>query len=223
MGHKVHPKLYRIGIIYDWSSKWFENRKKYIKNLREDFLVKEFLMNKLRNSFIDRVEIERSPDKMDIIIYSARPGMIIGRNGVGSEKLKKEIKSKFLKNYKVNAFNLTINEVNKPNLSARIVSQQIVDDIEKRVPYRRAMKSAISRVKKAGALGVKVKVKGRLNGAEIARPETLAIGKLPLHTLRANIDYALNIAHTTYGAIGVKVWIYKGEVFKKEEKTGEVV
>lgn len=220
MGRKVHPKIFRIGQIYNWNSKWF-SKKNYSTFLRQDFQIKKYILQELKDASIAKVEIERAANSITVTIHSAKPGIIIGRGGKGVEDLKQKIAKKFLP--PKTALNINIQEVKNPNLSAEIVVQAMIADLEKRVPYRRVMKQAISRVEKAGAQGVKVIVSGRLNGAEIARSETLTWGKLPLHTLRAEIDYARGNAHTTYGTIGVKVWIYKGEVFKKSKSEAENV
>jgi len=216
MGHKINPKGFRLGQIYTWNSKWFSSKNDYRARLKQDILIRKFLKGKLREARIDNISIERSANSMTIIIKAAKPGIIIGRSGAGAEDLKKEIKKNFLDSK--TGLNLNILEVEKPGLSAAIVLQDMIADIEKRIPFRRVMKSAISRVEKAGAKGIKVKVSGRLNGAEIARSETLSSGKIPLHTLRADIDYARGTAYTIYGAIGIKVWIYKGEVFEGKNK-----
>ena len=224
MGKKVNPKIFRMGMTKTWPSVWFGNGKGYIKNIQQDIRVRRFLLKELREAGIDRVEIERSANKISINIYTAKPGLIIGRGGVGVEDLKKKIHDKFLSRpagIRLGDINLNISEVDRPNLSAQIVLQSMIIDIEKRMPFRRVMKQAISRVERAGALGVKVVVSGRLNGAEIARTEKLVSGKVPLHTLRADIDYARGTAHTTYGSIGVKTWIYKGEVFEKDRELGK--
>lgn len=225
MGKKINPKVFRLGITKTWQSKWFGSGKKYIKNVEQDVNVKRYLMKELKEAGVDRVEIERDAKKVSVNIYTAKPGLIIGRGGSGVDDLKKKIHDKFLKNFRLDEINLNVNEVDRPNLSAQIVVQSMIIEIEKRMPFRRVMKQAISRIEKAGALGVRIIISGRLNGAEIARSEMLSSGKVPLHTLRADIDYARGAAHTTYGAIGIKVWIYKGEVFEKEKeaKTGEVV
>jgi small subunit ribosomal protein S3 len=225
MGKKINPKILRMGITRTWSSTWFGAGKKYIKNVEQDIKLKDFLKKDLREAGVDKIEIERSAQKIAVNIHTAKPGLIIGRGGQGVEDLKKKIHRQFLKNFKIGDINLNIVEVNKPNLSAGIVAQAMALDIEKRFPYRKVMKQAIGRVERAGALGVKVVVGGRLNGAEIARSEKLISGKIPLHTMRADIDYAHEVANTTYGVIGIKVWIYKGEVFEKEDKNkmGEVL
>ena len=214
MGHKVHPKVFRIGELYGWSSRWFA-KKDYAALLQQDLMIKKFLRTALKDAAVADIEIERSPSATTIIIYSAKPGIIIGRGGQGAEDLKKKIKKEFLD--QKTGLNINIQEITNPNMSAELVCQAMIADIEKRFPFRRVMKQAIGRVEKTAAKGVKVTVSGRLNGAEIARTETLSSGSLPLHTLRADIDYARGSAKTTYGLIGVKVWIYKGQVFKKDE------
>jgi len=224
MGHKVNPKIIRVGITRTWPSKWFGTGRLMIKYIEQDVKAREFILKELREASVDRVEIERSGNKINLNIFTAKPGLIIGRGGTGVEDLKRKLHKKFLKNYKIGEINLNISEVERPNLSAPIIVQAMILDIEKRMPFRRVMKQAISRVERAGALGVKVVISGRLNGAEIARTEMLTSGKVPLHTLRANVDYAKSTAHTTYGTIGIKIWIYKGDVFKREETSkGEVV
>jgi len=215
MGQKVNPKIFRIGETNQWNSKWFSSRD-YVKFLQQDTLIREFLKKELKEAAVSRIEIERSATNITVIIHSAKPGVIIGRGGQGVEDLKKKIASKFLD--KKVTLNINIQEVADPSLSAELVAQSIVADLEKRIPYRRAIKQAVSRVEKTSAKGVKVMVAGRLNGAEIARTEMSSFGSLPLHTLRADIDYAFTIARTTYGVIGVKVWIYKGEKFKKDNE-----
>ncbi len=214
MGQKVHPKIFRIGPLYTWNSKWF-SEKDYSKLLKQDVLIRRFLEKKLKEASLDKIVIERSANSVTVTVHSGKPGIIIGRGGSGAEDLKKEMKRKFL-DPKAN-LNLNIVEVSKPNLSAAIVAQGIAADIEKRIPYRKVMKQVIGRVEKAGSEGIKVTVAGRLNGAEIARTETLSWGRIPLHTLRADIDFCQTVANTIYGVIGVKVWIYKGEIFKKKE------
>jgi len=223
MGKKVNPKILRMGITKTWASVWFESGEKYIKNVRQDVLVRKYLIREFKEAGIDRVEIIRSLNKIEITITTAKPGLIIGRGGNGVDELKKKLHDKFLKNFRLGEINLNIKEASRPGLSAQIIVQSMIMDIEKRMPFRKVMKQTISKVERAGALGVKVVVGGRLNGAEIARSEKLVSGKVPLQTLRADIDYARGAAHTTYGAIGIKVWIYKGEVFEKEAKAGEVI
>ena len=223
MGKKVNPKILRMGITKTWPSVWFEDGEQYIKNVRQDVLIRKFMIREFKEAGIDKVEIMRSLNKIEITVSTAKPGLIIGRGGNGVEELKKKLHDKFLKNFRMGEINLNIKEASRSNLSAQIVVQSMILDIEKRMPFRRVMKQAISRVERAGALGVKVVVSGRLNGAEIARTEKLSSGKVPLQTLRADIDYARGAAHTTYGTIGIKVWIYKGEVFEKEIQKVEVI
>lgn len=225
MGKKINPKIFRISTTKAWTSKWFNVGQAYSKNLEQDVRVKRFLTKELREAGVDKVEVERNVKKINVSIYTAKPGVIIGRGGTGAEDLKKKIHAKFLKNFRIGDINLNIFEVDRPSLSSQIVLQQMALELEKRMPFRRVMKQAISRVERAGALGIKVEVAGRLNGAEIARSEKLSSGKVPLHTLRADIDYSRGVAKTTFGAIGIKVWIYKGTVFEKgaDAAKGEVI
>lgn len=219
MGKKINPKIIRVGVIKNWPSTWFASGDKYIKNVRQDVSIRKYIIKNFKEAGIDRVEIFRNSGQINIDVYTARPGVIIGRGGNGIEELKRTLHRKFLSRpmgIRLNDINLNIKEVENPNLSAQINVQSMILEIEKRVPFKRVMKQAITRIERGGALGVKVVVSGRLNGAEIARSEKLSSGKLPLSTLRANIDYARGAANTTYGAIGIKVWIYKGEVFNKQ-------
>lgn len=214
MGKKINPKIFRLGQTRTWDSRWFSD-KNFSKFLKQDIEIKEYIKNKLKNAFVSRVEIERTAKDVSVIINSARPGVIIGRGGVGVEEIKKEIGKKFLKDKKVGV-NINIKEVDNVNLDAMITALGIKFDIEKRIPFRRAMKQAINKVERAGAKGVKVQVSGRLNGVEIARSEKLISGKVPLHTLRADVDYAFVEANTMYGLIGIKVWVYRGDIFNKK-------
>lgn len=216
MGHKIHPKAFRLQTIYKWDSKWFAKRKDYIPFLREDVRLRAFLLRVLHEASVDKVVIDRDSNNVSITIESAKPGFIIGRQGAGIEELKTKIKKEFYRGKRV-AININIQEVAQPAVSARIVGLQIASEIEKRLPFRRSMKMAVEKVIKAGAKGVKITISGRLNGAEIARTETISRGSIPLHNLRADIDFARVTARTIYGAIGVKVWIYRGEVFEKTE------
>jgi len=206
MGQKVNPVSFRMGMSQTWKSKWFSD-KKYIQYLQQDILMRKYLKKKLRDAGVSRIEIKRSADDIEILIYSSRPGVIIGRGGTGIDDLKKDLIQKFIKDER--KLKISIEEVKKPMLSAGIVLQSMIDQVEKRIPYRKVMKKSIDRVMEAGAKGVKIKMAGRLNGVEIARRETLGQGRLPLHTLRANIDYSRGVAATTYGSVGIKVWIYK--------------
>lgn len=224
MAKKVNPKVFRLGMTRTWPSRWFSDGKPYISKLQQDLAVRRYLINTYKEAGVDRVEIERHSDnKLTIILYTAKPGMLIGRGGSGIDDLKKKLHDKFLKKFRLNEISLNVNEVARPNLSAMILVQSMILDIEKRMPFKRVMKQTINKAERAGGLGIKVTVGGRLNGSEIARTESLSSGKLPLQTLRADIDYAKGTAHTTYGAIGIKVWIYKGEVFERTEDKGELV
>jgi len=222
MGQKVNPKIFRIGITKTWNSKWF-SKNDFSSFLRQDVVLRKYLKGKLKDASVAKIEIERSAEKVNVIIYAVRPGVIIGRAGVGIEELKADLLKKVFNKQKTSVpgkLNLNINvmEVDRPNLNAQVVLDNIIADLEKRIPYRRVMKQSLGRVMRGGAKGVKIIVAGRLNGAEIARRETLTEGMIPLHTLRADIDYSRGAAQTIYGKIGVKVWIYKGEVFNKENE-----
>jgi small subunit ribosomal protein S3 len=223
MGKKVNPKIFRMGITKTWPSIWFESGDAYIKNIKQDIGIRKYMIREFKEAGVDKVEIIRSINKIEITIITAKPGLIIGRGGNGAEDLKKKLHDKFLKNFRMGEINLNIKEYGRPNLSAQIMVQSIILDIEKRLPFRKVMKQSLAKIERAGALGAKIVIGGRLNGAEIARTEKLVWGKVPLQTLRADIDYARGAAHTTYGAIGIKVWVYKGEVFEKESKKGEVI
>lgn len=221
MGHKVHPKVFRLFTVFTWDSKWF-SRKNYQKFAREDILIRKFLRQLLAESGVDNIVIERGRREIVITVNAAKPGLIIGRGGLGAEELRKKIQQKFFKQNldKGSRANIKLNiqEIAAPALASAVVIHSIVMELEKRVPFRKVMKQAIERVMKAGALGVRINVSGRLNGAEIARAEKLSAGKLPLHNLRADIDYAAEEAHTIFGTIGVKVWIYRRDVFKTKEQ-----
>jgi len=224
MGKKVNPKVMRLGVIKTWPSVWFESGSNYIKNIQQDVAIRKHLIKTMREAGVDKVEVIRSLNKITIDIWTAKPGLIIGRGGNGVEDLKKKIHDQFLRNFRMGEINLNIKEVSRPQLSAQIAVQTTILDLEKRMPFRKVMKQLIGRVERGGALGVKVQISGRLNGAEIARTEKLVSGKVPLQTLRADIDYARGVANTSYGAIGIKVWIYKGEVFEKEKDgKGELI
>lgn len=211
MGQKVNPKIFRIPLIREWQSKWFAKLSSFRKILKTDALIRKFLKTKLKNNGLDSIEIEKVGEILRIIIKTAKPGLVIGKGGVDIEKLKKEIENKFLE--KGTSLEIQVQEISSPNLSSAIVLEGIIADLEKRIRFRRVAKRAIEQVKKAGAEGVKIIVKGRLDGNEIARTETFSWGKMPLHTLRADVDYSRGTAFTLYGTIGVKVWIYKGEIF----------
>ncbi len=216
MGHKVHPYAFRIGKIRNWKSRWFA-RKKYSAVLAQDIKLRDFIKQKLSRAGVESIEIERTANALRIIVKSARPGLVIGRGGSGVEELKKEIQKIIQKSNLQDAkleVKLDIEEIRDPNSRAAIVASDMAAQIEKRMPYRRVMKQSIDKVMQNREVkGVRVMVKGRLNGAEIARKEWLKEGQIPLSTFRADIDYSRATAYTTYGTIGIKVWIYKGEIF----------
>ena len=215
MGQKVHPTGIRLGIVKDWASKWYADTKSFPEYIREDHLIRLFIKDKLKDASISRISIERPSKKCNVTIHTARPGIVIGKKGEDIEKLRFEIASMIKMN--VGEVRVNINEVRKPELDAQLVAEGIAQQLERRVMFRRAMKRAVTNTMRVGAEGIKVKVGGRLNGAEIARSEWYREGRVPLHTLRADIDYGTADANTTYGVIGVKVWIFKGEVFEKPE------
>lgn len=206
MGQKVHPVGIRLGISADWSSKWFAVRKDYADYLEKDFIVREYIRKKLSKASVSRIQIERPRNAAQITIYTARPGVVIGKKGEDIEVLKKEVSAILGVPTSIN-----IEEIRRPELDAYLVAEGIASQLERRVMFRRAMKRAVTSTMRLGALGIKVCISGRLNGAEIARSEWYREGRVPLHTLRANIDYGFAEANTTYGVIGVKVWIFKGE------------
>ncbi len=208
MGHKVHPTGIRLGIAKDWSSKWFAGKREYAQYLAADLKVREMLKQRLAQAGISRITIERPAKTARVTIHTARPGVVIGKKGEDIEKLRLDV-SKLMG---VPA-HINVTEVRKPELDAQLVAESIAQQLERRIMFRRAMKRAVGNAMRLGALGIKVNVGGRLNGAEIARSEWYREGRVPLHTLRADIDYGLAEAKTTYGVIGVKVWIYKGEIF----------
>ncbi|NPV71779.1 MAG: 30S ribosomal protein S3 [Firmicutes bacterium] len=207
MGQKVHPKGLRIGIIKDWDAKWFADKKEFPSILMEDVKIREFLKKKLYITGVSRIEIERAANRLKVTIYTAKPGMVIGRGGAGVEDIRKQVEALTGKQVALN-----IVEVKSPETDAQLVAENVAQQLEKRISFRRAMKQAISRAMRLGARGCKVRISGRLGGAEMARRERDVEGTVPLHTLRADIDYGFAEATTTYGKIGIKVWIYKGEV-----------
>lgn len=211
MAHKVHPKVFRIRKSTDWSSRGFYE-KEFSERLKEDFKIRKFLEEKLADAGVEKIEIERFPTKINVIIYSSRPGLIIGRGGQGVKILREKLENKILKKDKKQALRIEIQEIKDPWLSAKLSAQWMAQQIEKRVPYRRVLKQSLSRIMSHKEVkGARVEVSGRLNGVEIARTEWLQEGRLPRQTLRADIDYARERAFCRYGVVGVKVWIYKGE------------
>jgi small subunit ribosomal protein S3 len=215
MGQKIHPVGLRLGITRTWDSRWFE-KKHYKDWLHEDVKIRKYFTRWMRPAAISKIEIERRANQARVIVNTGKPGIIIGKRGVGIEEIRKNLEELTGKNVQVNVM-----EIKHPEIDARLVAQNIVDQLEKRIAFRRAMKQAIMRTMKAGARGIKVQVSGRLGGAEIARTERNHDGKVPLHTLRADIDYAHVEAFTTFGRIGVKVWIYRGEVLPEHARSSE--
>jgi small subunit ribosomal protein S3 len=215
MGQKVNPIGIRLGITRDWSSKWYAPTRSFPAYIHSDFLVREFLKKKLVEASVSRIHIERAAKKANITIFTARPGIVIGKKGEDIEKLRAQV-AKLLQ-MPVPNVRINISEIRKPELDAQLVAEGIAQQLEKRVMFRRAMKRAVTNTMRIGALGIKIRVSGRLNGAEIARTEWVREGRVPLHTFRADIDYGLAEARTTYGVIGIKAWIFKGEVFKQDQ------
>ncbi len=215
MGQKVHPTGIRLGIVKDWTSKWYADSRTFPEYVRLDYKVREFIKKKLKDASVSQILIERPAKKANITINTARPGIVIGKKGEDIEKLRFEV-AKIIE-MPIHDVRINIAEVRKPELDAQLVAEGIAQQLERRVMFRRAMKRAVTNTMRVGAEGIKVKVGGRLNGAEIARSEWYHEGRVPLHTFRADIDYGLAEAHTTYGVIGVKVWIFKGEIFDKPE------
>ena len=209
MGQKVNPHGLRVGVIKDWDSRWFANKSDFGDTLVEDYNIRKFIKKNLYAAGVPRIEIERFADKVRIHIHCAKPGVVIGRGGAEIEKLRAQLEKMLNKQVYVN-----IVEVKQPDMDAQLVAEKIALDLENRISFRRAMKQSIGRTMRLGAKGIKTKVSGRLGGAEIARSESYHEGTIPLQTIRADIDYGFAEAHTTYGRIGVKVWIYKGEVLK---------
>jgi small subunit ribosomal protein S3 len=207
LGRKVHPIGFRLGYIKDWHSKWFAEQG-YTNQLHEDLALRKLIHHELQNAGISQVDIERSANKVEVTVFTAKPGIVIGKRGANVDQIKNALEAHTDKKVKLN-----IQEIHQPELDAKLVAESIAEQIGKRVSYKRAMKQAVQRAMRLGAQGVKIRMAGRLGGAEMARRADESDGRVPRHTLRADIDYAQVHAHTTYGRIGVKVWIYKGEVF----------
>lgn len=214
MGQKTHPKGFRLGVIYDWDSRWFARKKDFPGLLLEDYKIREYVKGKLKAAGIPRIEIERKPQEVTVTIHAAKPGVVIGRGGTGIEALRKELVELTKKKVILHAL-----EVKNPEIDAQLVAENVAESIERRVSYRRAMKQAMLRSMRLGAKGIRIKCAGRLGGAEIARRERAGEGTVPLHTLRADVDYGFAEARTTYGRIGIKVWIYKGDILPQRSKT----
>ena len=212
MGQKVNPHGIRLGIVKTWDAKWYAD-KEYAANLHEDIKIREYLLDSLKQSSVSKVETERSKKSLKVTIHTAKPGMVIGRQGSEIEKIKAA-----LKQFTAAKVDINIAEIKSPDMDAILVARNIADQLERRIAFRRAMKQCVGRTMRTGAKGIKVMVSGRLGGAEIARSESYREGSIPLHTLRADIDYGTAEAHTTYGRIGVKVWIFKGEVLPESKE-----
>ena len=213
MGQKVNPHGARVGVIFDWSTRWYAGKKDFSNNLIEDYKLRQMLKEKYYSTGISRIDIERSASRMTVTLFAGKPGMIIGRSGKGIEELKAEVEK-----FCGHAVNIRVFDVKTPDADAQLISENIAQQLEKRIAFRRAMKQSIQRAMKSGAKGVKVAISGRLGGADIARTEHYHEGSIPLQTLRANIDYGFSEAKTTYGRLGVKVWVYKGQILPKAKK-----
>jgi small subunit ribosomal protein S3 len=213
MGQKVHPYGIRLGVIKDWTSTWYADSRRYADYLNTDLAVRTFLRKKLAHASVSRIQIERPAHNARIVVHTARPGIVIGKKGEDIEALRKQV-SKLMG---IPA-HISVEEIRKPELDAYLVAESVAQQLERRIMFRRAMKRAVSNAMRLGAQGIKINVAGRLNGAEIARTEWYREGRVPLHTLRADIDYGFAEANTTYGVIGVKVWIFKGEVMRRIEE-----
>ncbi len=212
MGQKVNPVGFRVGVIRTWDSRWFSKGREYANNLHEDFKLRRYLKEKLKHAGVSRIEMERAAKKIKIIIYSARPGVVIGKKGTGIDALKLDVQK-----LTPDEVFLNIQEIRKPDVDAQLIADSIALQLEKRVSWRRVLKKAMAAAIRGGVRGIKVQVSGRLDGAEIARTEWYTEKSVPLHTLRADVDYATSEALTTYGLIGVKVWVYKGDILSARE------
>ena len=209
MGQKVHPYGFRLGYIKDWHSNWFADKASYALTLHEDLRIRQYVEKNMKNAAVSNVDITRTSDQVKVTVYTAKPGVAIGKKGAGIEKIRKDLKG-FTKGSLI--FNVA--EVKRPDADAKLIAENIAGQLEKRVAFRRAMKKVIQSAFRAGVKGIRVRTAGRLGGAEMARAEGYSERKVPLHTLRADVDYNTAEAHTTYGVIGVKVWVYKGEIYK---------
>ena len=216
MGQKVHPTGIRLGIVKDWTSKWYADSKNFADFLNLDLEIRDFIKQKLKHASVSRIQIERPASNANITIHTARPGIVIGKKGEDIEKLRAEVSQKMGMPVHIN-----IAEIRKPEIEAQLVAESVAQQLERRIMFRRAMKRAVGNAMRLGAQGIKINVAGRLNGAEIARSEWYREGRVPLHTLRADIDYGFTEANTTYGVIGVKVWVFKGEILGHEEQAAE--
>jgi small subunit ribosomal protein S3 len=216
MGHKVNPNGFRLGVTTKWTSNWYAERGAYGDTLLKDMAVRDFLRTKLAQASVSRIQIDRPSKSARVTIHTARPGIVIGKKGEDIEKLKQQV-SKII-GLKPDSVHLSVEEIRKPELDAKLIADSVAQQLERRIMFRRAMKRAVQNAMRLGAGGIKIQVSGRLNGAEIARTEWYREGRVPLHTLRANVDYAVGEAKTTYGVIGVKVWVFTGEVFETDRR-----
>ena len=217
MGQKVNPTGLRVGVVFNWRSRWFVKGRQFADYIKEDHRLRTYVKNKLKNSGVSKVEIERKGDHVKLLIYTSRPGVVIGKKGVGIDSLTQDIQKQT-----TNKVTVDIHELRKPDLEAQLVAENIALQLEKRVSWRRVVKKAIAGSIRSGVRGIKIRVAGRLDGSEIARAEWYNEKQIPLHTLRANIDYGTATAFTTYGTTGVKVWIYHGDIYKRKEINKEV-
>ncbi len=216
MGHKVHPIGFRLGITAQWTSNWYAERAAYRENLHKDIKVRKFLKEKLSQASVSRVQIDRPAKSARVTIHTARPGIVIGKKGEDIEKLRQEVSRQM--GLKADAVHISVEEIRKPELDAQLIADSVAQQLERRIMFRRAMKRAVQNALRQGGAGIKIQVGGRLNGAEIARVEWYREGRVPLHTLRAYIDYGTSEAKTNYGVVGVKVWVFNGEAFEAEKK-----
>jgi small subunit ribosomal protein S3 len=216
MGQKVHPIGIRLGVVKDWTSTWYADSKHYADFLNQDLRIRDFIKGKLKHASVSRIQIQRPANNAAITIHTARPGIVIGKKGEDIEKLRAEVAREMGVPVHIN-----IEEVRKPEVDAQLVAESVAQQLERRIMFRRAMKRAVGNAMRLGAQGIKIMVAGRLNGAEIARTEWYREGRVPLHTLRADIDYGFTEANTTYGVIGVKVWVFKGEILDRDEQNVE--
>ena len=215
MGHKVHPNGFRLGITTKWTSNWYAERETYREQLATDLEVRDFVRKRLAKASVSRVQIDRPSKSARLTIHTARPGIVIGKKGEDIEKLKQDIAERM--GLRADAVHVSVEEIRKPELDANLIAESVAQQLERRIMFRRAMKRSVQNAMRIGAGGIKIQVSGRLNGAEIARTEWYREGRVPLHTLRAHIDYGFAEAHTTYGTIGVKVWVFHGEQFEAEK------
>lgn len=216
MGRKVHPIGFRLGIVHDWESKWFAERN-YTEQLHEDLTIRRLINSELTRAGISRIEIERAANRIEVTIHTSKPGIVIGKQGANVERIRQLIEQQVGKKV-----HLKIEEIKDPELDARLIAESIAEQISRRVSFRRAMKHAATQAMRKGAKGVKIRLSGRLGGAEMARTVTEMMGRVPLHTIRADIDFAVVHAHTTYGRIGVKVWVYRGDVMPEARRGAEL-